>query len=238
MRTEKFYELQENVKQTTEDIKFQLDKIVKRPLIKKIFYKMFPKNEIKEFEIAFDYLKTKQFELIKFKEILNKLYDELVNENEELLKRISELEKDKSNIEEITQLKMRYITNMELIKNQIPIVDEMIETFVSKLEKALPHMEATIKKRLMINTTLKSLSLLIDNVIELENYAKELEKQNVSMIEKLVSESTEKIINSIDIEYYKNMNERNKKLQNLYNESKEKYYKKLEELNSELDKIK
>ena len=239
MIKDKFYLIQENVEKTTNEIKFELDKIVKRPLIKKIYYKIFPQNEIKEFEIAFNYLKEKQQELFQYQLLLKELFNQLQKENDELIAKINELKqnKDKESLEKIVQLKMQYITNKEMIVNQIPVIDEMINSFLLKLEKALPHMESAIKKRIMINTSLKALSMLIDNVIELEKFAKDLEKQNSKVIEELVINSTEKIINSIDIEYYKNMKKRNEKLFKLYQESKEKYMEKLIELNNELDEI-
>ena len=236
LTSNKFYEIQENVEKTTEEIRLRLDKIVKRPFYKKLYYKVFPTSEIKEFQIAFDYLTNKKNELIQSRILINKLYDNLIKENEELIKEIKRFDKEKD-IENATQLRMKFTTNQEMIVNQIPIVIDMIDTFIGKLEKALPHMESTIKKRLIVNTTLKSLSMLIDSVIEMENFSKELEKQNTMLIKKMVSETNKKVIGSVDVDYYKDMRKRNEELQKIYTEAKQEYFKKLNELNTELKKI-
>ena len=234
MDAKEFYAIQTGVEKTTADIKSKMDKIVNKSIFKKIYYKIFPKTEFQEFQMAFEYLLDKKNEMYSYKNTLEKMNSELKKENEELEKTILELEKTDEDKETIVQMRGRLVTNAEMIMNQIPITIDMIDTFLNKLEKTLPHMETTIKKRIMINTSLKALALLIDNVIELEEYSKSLEKQNISMIDELVGTTTEKIINSVDIEHYKLINERNKSMKTKYDKMKMDYFSKLDKLDKEL----
>jgi len=172
-----FTKLSTEIEKTVQDINLNLDKIVHRPLIKRIIYKVFPKNEFKDLEIALSYLYEKRNYLTKYLQILEKLNVELEEENKELQKQIDKIESSPNiDIELLVNLRTKFVENSELLTNQIPILIELIGTTLTKLEKALPFIERTIKNRLTINTSLKALNLLIDNVIELENYSKELEK--------------------------------------------------------------
>jgi len=233
-----FMQLSTEIEKTAQDINLNLDKIVNRPLLKKIVYKIMPKNEYKDLEIALKYLYEKRNNLIRHHQVLEKLNLELDQENQKIQIQIDKIE-SKSNIdmELLVNLRTKYVENSELLSNQIPILMELIETTLTKLEKALPFIERTIKNRLTINTSLRALNLLIDNVIELEEYSKKLEKQNAKIIDELVTESTKKIINSVDIEYHKQMKKRNEELRKKYSDAKKVYFEKLELLNEELKGI-
>jgi hypothetical protein len=233
-----FTQLSTEIEKTAQYININLDKIVHRPIIKKIMYKLMPKNEFKDLEIALTYLYQKRNDLIKHNQVLEKLNNDLKIENNKIQEQINKIESNENiDIELLVNLRTKYVENSELLTNQIPILIELIGTTLTKLEKALPFIERTIKNRLTINTSLKSLNLLIDNIIELENYSKNLEKQNAKIIDELVLDSTQKIINSVDIEYHKQMKKRNEELKRKYSNAKKIYFEKLEQLNEELKGI-
>ena len=230
-----FTKLSTEIEKTAQDINLNLDKIVHRPLIKRIAYKIFPKNEFRDLEVALSYLYQKRNDLIGHQQILEQLNVELNQENQKIQEQIDKIESSPNiDIELLVNLRTKFVENSELLTNQIPILIELIGTTLTKLEKALPFIERTIKNRLTINTSLKALNLLIDNVIELENYSKKLEKQNAKIIDALVTDSTQKIINSVDIEYHKQMKQRNIELKKKYSDAKKLYFEKLENLNEEL----
>jgi hypothetical protein len=159
----------------------------------------------------------------------------LEEENNKISVEIEKLkQKDKKDMEILVQLESKYVVNKEFLENQIPIVTDLISNTLIKLEKSLPFLEQTLHNQLSINVAVKALSIVIDDVIALENFSKQLEKENMALIDKLVTNSTEKIINSIDIEYYKGMKERNQQLRNKFNEAKTRYFNKLSELEVEL----
>jgi len=230
-----FTKLSTEIEKTAQDINLNLDKIVHRPLIKRIAYKIFPKNEFRDLEVALSYLYQKRNDLIGHQQILEQLNVELNQENQKIQEQIDKIESSPNiDIELLVNLRTKFVENSELLTNQIPILIELIGTTLTKLEKALPFIERTIKNRLTINTSLKALNLLIDNVIDLENYSKKLEKQNAKIIDALVADSTQKIINSVDIEYHKQMKQRNIELKKKYSDAKKLYFEKLENLNEEL----
>jgi len=234
-----FTKLSTEIEKTAQDINLNLDKIVHRTLIKKLAYKIFPKNEFKDLEVALSYLYQKRNDLIGHQQILEQLNVELKQENHKIQEQIDKIESNPNvDMELLVNLRTKFVENSELLTNQIPILIELIGTTLTKLEKALPFIERTIKNRLTINTSLKALNLLIDNVIELEVYSKKLEKQNAKIIDALVTDSTQKIINSVDIEYHKQMKQRNIELKKKYSDAKKLYFEKLENLNEELKGMK
>jgi len=232
------YEISSGINSLVKDVNGTLEKITNKPLHKKIFYKFFPKSEFKELQEAVEILKVKKNKLYEYKESLKILKLNLENENSKIDNEIKKLKEKNGDIEIIVQLESKYVVNKEFIENQIPIINELISNTLIKLEKSLPFLEQTIQNQLAINVAIKSLSIIIDDIITLENYSKKLEKENSELINKLVTSSTEKIINSIDIDYYKNMKERNKQLRNKFAKAKENYFKKLMELEKELINIK
>ena len=193
---------------------------------------------MKELESVFEYFKTKKSELYEHRENLINLEMELQNENKELEKHIKILKNKKDkDVELLVQLETKLVTNTEILMNEIPILTEMVENILTKLEKTLPFIERTIKQRLTINTTLKTLQFVIEKTIELEEYSKKLEIENSKTIKRMVTTSTEMIINSIDIEYYKDMKKRNKELTKLFETSKKKYINKMVKMEKELTSI-
>jgi len=193
---------------------------------------------LKELESVFEYFKTKKSELYEHRENLINLEMELQNENKELEKHIKILKNKKDkDVELLVQLETKLVTNTEILMNEIPILTEMVENILTKLEKTLPFIERTIKQRLTINTTLKTLQFVIEKTIELEEYSKKLEIENSKTIKRMVTTSTEMIINSIDIEYYKDMKKRNKELTKLFETSKKKYMNKMSKMEKELASI-
>jgi len=232
------YSLSENINSTSKDIDKHLEKIVKIPFYKKILFKLSKNSQLKELETAFDYFKMKKAELYEHRENLLNLKMELQNENKELEKHIKILKNKKNkDIELLVQLETKLVTNTEILMNEIPILTELVENILTKLEKTLPFIERTIKQRLTINTTLKTLQFVIEKTIELEEYSKKLEIENSKTIKKMVSTSTEMIINSIDIEYYKDMKKRNEELTKLFETSKKKYMNKMAKMEKELTDI-
>ena len=232
------YSLSENINSTSKDIDKHLEKIVKIPFYKKILFKLSKNSQLKELETAFDYFKMKKAELYEHRENLLNLEMELQNENKELEKHIKILKNKKNkDIELLVQLETKLVTNTEILMNEIPILTELVENILTKLEKTLPFIERTIKQRLTINTTLKTLQFVIEKTIELEEYSKKLEIENSKTIKKMVSTSTEMIINSIDIEYYKDMKKRNEELTKLFETSKKKYMNKMAKMEKELTDI-
>jgi len=232
------YSLSENINSSSKDIDKHLEKIVKIPFYKKILFKISKNSQLKELESVFEYFKTKKAELYEHRENLINLKMELQNENKELEKHIKILKNKKNkDVELLVQLETKLVTNTEILMNEIPILSEMVENILTKLEKTLPFIERTIKQRLTINTTLKTLQFVIEKTIELEEYSKKLEIENSKTIKRMISTSTEMIVNSIDIEYYKDMKKRNKELTKLFETSKKKYMNKMLKMEKELTSI-
>jgi len=232
------YSLSENINSSSKDIDKHLERIVKQPLYKKILYKFSKNSQLKELESVFEYFKTKKAELYTHREELKNLGDVLLNENKELEKHIKILKtKEDKDMELLVQLETKLVTNTEILMNEIPVLTELLENILNKLEKTLPFIERTIKQRLTINTTLKTLQFVIEKTIELEEYSKKLEVENSKTIKRMVTTSTEMIVNSIDIDYYKDMKKRNEELTKLFETSKKKYMNKMTKMEKELSEI-
>jgi len=232
------YTLSENINSSSRDIDKHLERIVKQPLYKKIIFKFSKNSQLKELESVFEYFKNKKNELYTHREELKNLELELLNENKELEKHIKILKAKKNkDIELLVQLETKLVTNSEILMNEIPVLTELLENILTKLEKTLPFIERTIKQRLTINTTLKTLQFVIEKTIELEEYSKKLEIENSKTIKRMVTTSTEMIINSIDVDYYKDMKKRNEELSKLFETSKKKYINKMTKMEKELSGI-
>jgi hypothetical protein len=231
--SEKFYEISTQINSTVQNVDNVLERIVKKPKYKKIIYKIFPKSEIAQIEEAILVLKERKVEMYQQKQILQQLENDLKIENQKILET---LENENLDLELVTQLKSKQIINQELL-NQIPILFDLIRTNIIKLEKSLPFLEKTLKDQNTIKVTLKSLQLLVQNVIELENYSKKLEKENHKLLKEMVTNTTDMIVNSIDIEYYKDMKKRNEELSKTFQKAKQNYLEKLQKLENELDGI-
>jgi len=232
------YEISDKIQNSSKLIDKKIDDIINIPFYKKIIYRFSKNRQLKELEEAFEFFKLKKDELYGHKNALKELEVVLRNENRELEKHIKRIKSRKNqDTELLVQLETKLVINTEILTNEIPIINDMIENILVKLEKTLPFIERTIKQRLTINTALKTLQFVIEKTIELEEYSKKLERENSQTIKKMVTQSTEMIINSIDIDYYKDMRKRNEELQKLFETSKRKYYKKLERLEKELTGI-
>ena len=232
------YKISEKIQSSSKDIDKQLHNIVERPLIKKVVYFFNKNKQLQDLEDAFEFFNGKKDELFTRKEELKNLGTMLLSENTKLEEQISKLKSSEENdVELLVQMETKLVVNKEILMNEVPILLDMIENILVKLEKTLPFIERTIKQRLVVNGSLKTLNYVIKKTIELEEYSKTLEKENSKAIKSLVSESTEMIINSIDVDYYKDMKERNKELTSLFKTSKEKYYNKLNQMEKELTEI-
>jgi len=232
------YTLSENINNSSRDIDKHLERIVKQPLFKKILFRFSKNSQLKELESVFEYFKTKKSDLYTHREELKNLGTELLNENKELGKHIKLLKSKKDkDIELLVQLETKFVTNTEILMNEIPVLTELLENILTKLEKTLPFIERTIKQRLTINTTLKTLQFVIEKTIELEEYSKKLEIENSKTIKRMVTTSTEIIVNSIDVDYYKDMKKRNEELVKLFETSKKKYMNKMTKMEKELSSI-
>ena len=232
------YALSENINNSSRDIDKHLERIVKQPFYKRIIFRFSKNSQLKELEDVFEYFKTKKTDLYTHREELKNLEIELLNENKELEKHIELLKSKKDkDIELLVQLETKLVTNTEILMNEVPVLTELLENILTKLEKTLPFIERTIKQRLTINTTLKTLQFVIEKTIELEDYSKKLEIENSKTIKRMVTTSTEMIVNSIDIDYYKDMKKRNKELTELFETSKKKYIEKMIKMEKELSNI-
>ena len=232
------YEISKIIQTTTGDIDKRIDSFIKPSFMKRILRVINKNNELKQLETAMDFFVVKKSELIQYRNDLKVLNVELNEENKNLEKEIKKMKRLKDPDKEILiQMETKLVINHEMQINEIPILIELIENILVKLEKTLPFIERTIKQRLSINTSLKTLKFVIEKTVELENYSKKLEKENSKEIKNLVTSSTDLLINSIDVDYYKDMHKRNRELNKLFNDSKDKYNKKLIKLEKELSSI-
>lgn len=232
------YEISEKIQFSSKDIDKKLRNIIERPLIKKVIFFFNKNKQLQDLEDTFEFFNDKKDELFTRKEELKNLKNVLLSENIKLEEQITKLKSSENkDVELLVQVETKLVVNTEILTNEIPILLDMIENILVKLEKTLPFIERTIKQRLIVNGSLKTLNYVIKKTIELEEYSKSLEKQNSKEIKKLVSESTELIINSIDVDYYKNMKQRNKELTDLFRTSKEKYFNRLKQVEKELSEI-
>ena len=232
------YKLSDEITTSSKDIDKHLEKIINVPFYKKIMFKFSKNKQLRELEEAFNYFENKKNQLYVHKEEIKNLESILLQENKQLEKHIAKLKNKKdADVELLVQLETKMVVNSEILMNEIPILNEMISNILNKLEKTLPFIERTVKQRLTINTTLKTLQYVIEKTIELEEYSKQLEIQNSKTIKRMVSTSTEMIVNSIDIEYYKNMKKRNEELTKLFETSKKKYAEKMAKMEKELTSI-
>lgn len=234
------YSISEGVKNIGGDIDIKLGKIVNVPLHKKFLY-LFSKNkQLKELEDVFDYFKEKNGDLSNHLVELSELERFLNEENITLKQTIDTIKskpKEEQDIEILVQAESKLLVNKEMLLNEIPITRELVENIVVKLEKTMPFLERIIKQKLIINGTLKTLNFVIKKIIELEDYSKKLEKENSKEIKSLIESSTKTIVNSIDVEYYKDMNKRNKELKDLFSKSKQEYFDRLQSMEKELSSI-
>ena len=235
---EDIYGISTKIEDFSKEIDKKLVSIVEKPLYKKILFKFSKNRQLKELENVFDFFKGKTEELHSCKNELLNLKDILENENKSLDKEMKRLKRQKQPDKEIlVQIETKLVINSEILMNEIPILIDMIEVILTKLAKTLPFIERTIKQRLVVNGSLKTLQFVIKKTIELEEYSKSLEKENSQMIKKMVTSSNEMIVNSIDINYYKDMKKRNEELAKLFMNSKAKYHKKMEQMEKELSGI-
>jgi len=232
------YKISDSISDSSQIIDSKLKSIINQPIYKKILYKFSKNKQMQELEDVSTFFKNKNEELKKHKEELVNLREILTDENSNLEHEIVNFKNHNDYDKELLiQLETKLIINNEILMNEIPMLLEMIDVVINKLAKTLPFIERTIKQRLTINGSLKTLQLVIEKTIELENFSKKLEKENSETIKRMVTSSNELIVNSIDIDYYKDMQKRNEELAKLFAESKEKYYDKINKLEQELSNI-
>ena len=234
------YAISNNVKNVGNEIDVKLSKIVNIPLHKKFIYLFSKDKQLAEIENAFNYFREKQSGLSNHLTELNELEKFLNEENVSLKQTIDSIKskpKEEQDIEILVQVESKLLINKEMLLNEIPITKELIETIIIKLEKTMPFLERIIKQKLIINGSLKTLNFVIKKIIELENYSKKLEKENSKEIKSLIESSSNTIINSIDIEYYKDMNKRNQELRELFAKSKQEYFDKLQRMEKDLSEL-
>lgn len=232
------YKISDSISDSSQIIDSKLKSIINQPIYKKILYKFSKNKQMQELEDVSTFFKNKNEELKKHKEELVNLREILTDENSNLEHEIVNFKNHNDYDKELLiQLETKLIINNEILMNEIPMLLEMIDVVINKLAKTLPFIERTIKQRLTINGSLKTLQLVIEKTIELENFSKKLEKENSETIKRMVTSSNELIVNSIDIDYYKDMQKRNGELAKLFAESKEKYYDKINKLEQELSNI-
>jgi len=240
---ERFYTISDNLTDISENINKNLERLTKKSFVKKIIHKFFPQSSIAEIEVVYKELEEKEKILKEFFIELNKMKEQIKIENEKILLNKKELEEklktakeDKNTnlevelLEIIVTLESKLANNNELVINQLPVLTNLINTFLSKVNKTLPFLKMTLQNQLKVNSAIKTLTILIESVEELENFSKELERQNSKIIYGLIENVNKRMAKNIDIEYYKDTQRRNSEFKAKYEKSMNEYLSKLNEL--------
>ena len=244
---ERFYTISDNLTDISENINKNLEKLTKKSFVKKIIHKFFPQSSIVEIEVVYKELEEKEKILKESFIELNKMKEQIKIENEKILFYLKELEEklkiareDKDTnlevelLEIIVTFESKLANNNELVINQLPVLTNLINTFLSKVNKTLPFLKMTLQNQLKVNSAIKTLTILIESVEELEKFSKELERQNSKIIYGLIENVNKKMAKNIDIEYYKDTQRRNSEFKVKYEKSMNEYLSKLNELKSVL----
>jgi len=244
---ERFYTISDNLTDISENINKNLEKLTKKSFVKKIIHKFFPQSSIVEIEVVYKELEEKEKILKESFIELNKMKEQIKIENEKILFYLKELEEklkiareDKDTnlevelLEIIVTFESKLANNNELVINQLPVLTNLINTFLSKVNKTLPFLKMTLQNQLKVNSAIKTLTILIESVEELEKFSKELERQNSKIIYGLIENVNKRMAKNIDIEYYKDTQRRNSEFKVKYEKSMNEYLSKLNELKSVL----
>jgi len=247
---DKFFEISGNLGDLSENINSSLEKLTKRSIFKKIYQKFVPSSSLAELENVYEDLEEKEKKLREYHSQLLTIKETLENENVEIDKNIviykTKMQECANNgddmgetgfLEVLVSLESKKVNNTELITNQIPVLTDMIRTFLGKISKTLPFLKMTLRNQIEVSSALKTLSILIESVQELEKFSMDLEKANSAAINSLTKKVHAQIVKGVDVEYYKEIGKRNAQHKREYEENKLEYKKKLQEMDKALSEI-
>lgn len=189
-------------------------------------------------EGIFSSFETKKKRLIELSEMIEKMRDNLVNQEQRLGVYIKQLDDIITNPPSVTD-KMRALDmsiiaqsqdriSKEMIYNQINFILELITNLMIKISKTLPTLKNTLNNSLNIVGTINSIKDAVTMMNTLEDLTNEITKTSTNNIQDLIVDVTKSLSDGTDIEFYKESAERNEKFNNILTSERVKHIKKIQ----------